>query len=380
MYILKMFDEELCKFNMNDSIVNFEVEIVEIVNDQWKFPFEMRDAISNETLKRWLKRRTVPKNRAYVNNFLAKLGYNEKNTKAIIEVCKGLSLNDVYWVVEDNDKTLFKDVNLYENKFDDVIASIAFTGYGSYIRSSFVSSPELTTNGMLAKSWRRIENKVLLYKSGTEGAANLGKEPYSEKYAYEVAKAMGINCIEYNLAKWKGRLCSTCELFTSIEKSFLPISEIVRSGGINAVLDYYRSLGDNFYQEIIDMFVFDAIILNTDRHFGNFGVLIDNKTNEIVSPAPVFDNGLSLLCYAMEDDLEDVDKYIETLMPANYDNFIGFIVPLMSERQKRMVRHLFDFKFSRKGSYKLPNKRLKILEKVIQKRAREILDNCRETS
>ena len=40
------------------------------------------------------------------------------------------------------------------------------------------------------------------------------------------------------------------------------------------------------------MLVFDAVILNEDRHFGNFGVLRDNHTGKIIAPAPVFDNGL----------------------------------------------------------------------------------------
>ena len=57
-----------------------------------------------------------------------------------------------YWVVQENCKDLFKDKNLYHNSFNTNIASIAFTGYGSYTRTSFRSSPEFTTNGMLAKS------------------------------------------------------------------------------------------------------------------------------------------------------------------------------------------------------------------------------------
>ena len=75
------------------------------------------------------------------------------------------------------------------------------------------SSPEFTTNGMLPKCWRRVSGKVYLYKGGTEGASNTGFEAYSEFYAAQVAQAMGINAIPYNLSKWKGRLCSTCELF-----------------------------------------------------------------------------------------------------------------------------------------------------------------------
>ena len=95
-------------------------------------------------------------------------------------------------VVQENCKDLFKDKNLYHNSFNTNIASIAFTGYGSYTRTSFRSSPEFTTNGMLAKSWRRIKNNIFLYKSGTEGFANSGLEPYSEYYASQIAKTNGL--------------------------------------------------------------------------------------------------------------------------------------------------------------------------------------------
>ena len=138
----------------------------------------------------------------------------------IIKVSKGLSLNDCYWVVEEGFEGTFDKYNLYDNHFSRVLALIAFTGYGSSIRSSLASCPEFTTNGMLPKCWRRSGNVIRLYKSGTKGVSNTGREPYSEYYAAQIAKALGINAIEYNLSKWEGELCSTCALFTSKEKSF----------------------------------------------------------------------------------------------------------------------------------------------------------------
>ena len=36
---------------------------------------------------------TIHRNRAYVSNFLSRLGLNEKDTKGIIDICQGLSLN-----------------------------------------------------------------------------------------------------------------------------------------------------------------------------------------------------------------------------------------------------------------------------------------------
>ena len=80
------------------------------------------------------------------------------------------------------------------------------------------------------------------------------------------------------------------------------------------------------------MLVFDAVILNEDRHFGNFGLLVDSHTNKIIAPAPIFDNGLSLLCYAMDSDFNDINTYVSTRLPATYQDFIGFVKPFMTSR------------------------------------------------
>ena len=50
---------------------------------------------------------------------------------------------------------------------------------------------------MLPKCWRRDSGKILLFKGGTSGAYNTGNEPFSEFYAAQIARAMGINAIDY---------------------------------------------------------------------------------------------------------------------------------------------------------------------------------------
>ena len=128
------------------------------------------------------------------------------------------------------------------------------------------------------------------------------------------------------------------------------------------------------FQELLDMLVFDAVILNEDRHFGNFGFLIDNKSNKIVGCAPIFDNGLSLLCYAMDDDFKNINQYIQTRLPATYQDFIAFVKPRMTKRQKEKLRKLIGFKFESHYKYRLPRKRLKYLEEIIQIRVLELLE------
>lgn len=70
---------------------------------------------------------------------LAKLGMSVNNTMALSEAYRGLSFNDSYWVVRKDFEKNFDLCNLYEHKFSEVLASIAFIGYGS---SVFLSGVE----------------------------------------------------------------------------------------------------------------------------------------------------------------------------------------------------------------------------------------------
>ena len=281
--ILKHRDKDLLRF---DWVEPQGVRIVSVnENERGFLPLEMKGKATDEKLWAWLRRRIVPKNRHYVEAMLGHLGIRQKDTRAIIELCKGLSLNDVHWVVPDGFSGRWRDFNLYENEFSRTLAVMAFTGTATSSlgkAEDLSTSPEFTTNGMLAKCWRRKDGATCLYKSGTEGAANLGFEPYSEFYAAQIATALELPHVEYGLEKFKGRLCSTCPLFTSDRLGFLPAG---------AIMSKDEAVADPRFH---DIFLFDAVVFNTDRHLGNLGFIVDNETNEIVGSAPIFDNGNSL--------------------------------------------------------------------------------------
>ena len=374
--ILKQYDIPLLRFSATNDSSTPEIEVHWINEDQRHLlPLDME--LSPEGISRWMRRRTIPRNRAYVNRLLAKCGLNANRPMGILALCKGLSVDDSYWVIEEGFEGTFEKYNLFENRFSEVLALIAFTGYGSSNRSSLASSPEFTTNGMLPKCWRRISGKVTLYKGGTDGGYNTGAEPYCEYYAAQVAAAMGIDAIPYGLSQWKGRLCSTCELFTDIDHAYMPIGNLVQKGGFDAVAAYYENLGEPFQKAFRDMLVFDAVICNVDRHFGNFGVMADNRTNTIVSPAPLFDHGNSLFNFAGADAWADeaaLEAYIETLYPSVYDDFLGTAKAALTPELREKLRHLLNFKFKKHSRYNLPENRLWMVERQVQKRARILLD------
>ena len=372
-YELRLFDTPLLTFSLEER--GIEGLVAEIVNEnkekQNLLPLGLR--LAGEDIVKWLENRVIPKNRAFVDEILKSLNLSLGNTKGIIDVCKGLSLNDSYWIVPQGFDGIFAQYNLYENRFSEILSLVAYTGIWQS-HGAFSTSPELTTSGMLPKAWRLIDNGIYLYKGGSSGAANTGQEPYSEYYACQIAQAMGLNAVSYDLENWKGILASKCKLFSDIDTSYIPVGRIVESGGLKACLEYYTELGEDFAEDMQSMLVFDAVVYNTDRHFGNFGIMRDNRSGAIVAPAPLYDHGLSLFNFAMKDDMAKLDEYAATRFPA-YANatFEGICSDVMGRTQTRQLRKLIGFEFNRHPAINWPEERLAATERHIQKRVRQLL-------
>lgn len=156
------------------------------------------------------------------------------------------------------------------------------------------------------------------------------------------------------------------------------MGQLVKKGGMEAVKAYYEALGPTYMKAFADMLVLDAVIFNTDRHFGNFGFLVDTHTNQIVSLAPLFDHGNSLFNLAGQDDFvsdESLTAYAETLFPCVYDDFVETAKPFLSYEHRKGLRRLLDFHFKKHSHYNLSADRLARIEYQIQKRAKELLEN-----
>ena len=372
-YELKHFDTPLIRFSLENEGLRGNICKIFWYDEEKSalFPISLRR--TDDGLLSWLRSRSIPKNRGNIEAILASLGLSEHDLIGILNICMGLSLNDCYWVVADGFEGTFAEYNLYDNDFSKALSLIAYTGYGSMKKKGFTSSPEFTTNGMLRKGWRRLDGKTLLYKGGTEGASNAGNEPYSEFYASQIAEVMEIDHVSYTLSKWKKSLCSVCELFTSKELSFVPMGYFGNFRDILDLSDYLKNLGKHYLDAFVDMMIFDAVIYNTDRHYGNFGLLVDSKTNRPFAMAPVFDNGLGLFPYAVQEDLDTIRAYAKTRSSAFDVSFDDIAKEFITDKQREGLRKLLNFDFVRDKNYNLSAERLKILEKFIRNRAGELL-------
>ena len=104
-----------------------------------------------------------------LNYELEYLDLKPNNLMNYINISYGLSLNDSYWIVPDDGREyLWKDYNLYQNKFNSILPFIAL-GKKVEIKNTdeIKISPEYTTEGMIAKCWTIIDGKIYLLKKST---------------------------------------------------------------------------------------------------------------------------------------------------------------------------------------------------------------------
>ena len=84
-YTLKLFDRDLIRFSARDTGDTPEVSITDV--DQETLPLmPLGVEVTDSGLARWLKHRKIPRNRAYIHSFLAKVGLSANSTLGIINI------------------------------------------------------------------------------------------------------------------------------------------------------------------------------------------------------------------------------------------------------------------------------------------------------
>ncbi len=117
----------------------------------------------------------------------------------------------------------------------------------------------------------------------------------------------------------KEKIVCACEDFTDFNKTLYEFENLALSTNpdkkietelpdILNVLDENKIINStNIKEKFWDMFVVDALIGNTDRHNGNWGFLVDNKTNKIEF-APIYDCGSCLNPMIDDNEIENLKE------------------------------------------------------------------------
>lgn len=392
-YTLRLKDIPLIEFSLYKTLkqglnlVSFSYVLhIDKVYDEHKalFPKDFFGRIDADSLMIWIKRRKAPKNRAFVDKILS-VFEDDGNPLKYIDISHALSLNDAYWITNNYTDDKWSDFNLYEHPFDEVLQQVAFTGYSHKI-SGVITSPELTSKGALKKCWSNRSDGIYLMKGDGMAREDNRSQVTGEFYAAQVAKVMGFPHIDYDLELFSHKsgereLVCLCKLFTSADVGYVDAFTYFKGKGVDVsaldpadvgVQDMLSSLyGADAYADIM---LFDSIIGNQDRHYGNFGMLVDNNTGEYLNPAPLFDNGYSLLCNAAEQDLQELDTYVKEYLSCRYLPLDLQAKWFVQARHLSNLRRLLNFKFEKHPKYNIDDKVLRILNKFIQSRAKQIIE------
>lgn len=351
-----------------DFSVDVNLDIIMIDKQYAKLPEWYGD------LDTFITNRRAPKHRENIEKLLKVSGCD--TITGFLDVSHALSLIDTFWVRPLGSNLCWNDVSLYTHPFNEVIAKTAFEG-GLHGRDFSTTSPEYGTDGSFAKCWIREGGVIKMLKRGSSGACNAGLEPFSEFYAGQIIERFTDDYVKYGLRSTDGRVCSVCDIFTSEAYGFLPYAAVERGNStIVSILRCMSSYG--LEMEAQAMFVIDALILNEDRHKGNFGFLINNETLEIQKMAPLFDHNISLLVYGMErdNDFDFEGDYFKSKGPRIGNSWLNDAKICMTPKLRNAIISFTDFKFKRHPKYNLPDSRLEALEKLIRRQAVEILKAC----
>ena len=252
---------------------------------------------NKKELNDWWYGRAIPASRSGIRPALEKMGMNR--SEQLLTKCYGLSLSDQYWMKPEGSRLSWSAVNFFENSFSDDVGNILFDQLINH-QAIDMMSPCNTSDGWLKKRWKIINGKRCLVKAGSNPFL---QEPLNEVVATKLHQRLGCrNYVSYSLL-WENRVpYCVCEDFIDTDTEFVNAASINRSRKKRSQNSAYQhflqacdQLGIPGMKEFLNyILVFDYIMANTDRHFGNFGAVRNVNTLEWIGPAPVFDSGTSL--------------------------------------------------------------------------------------
>lgn len=254
----------------------------------------------------WCASRVLSLDRKYAKEILNSIGVaqavTDKDRANISLSYHCVSLTDVYWVRQQGETISFANINLYDNPLNEAIVELSLKGRQMTVTNQELA-PDLSTKGCFPKAWIRQKGKFKLLKDG-------GKDTVQkELLASRICQCFDIPQVKYHESYYQDQLVSESEIITSKERSMvskMSFEIYACNHDLDVLTECERIDPITFY----GMNILDYLTGNTDRHPENWGLLVDNATNEYISLYPLMDFNQCFLAY------DDIDGAIcQTLFP-----------------------------------------------------------------
>ena len=247
----------------------------------------------------WCSSRILTLDRKYAKEILNSIGASQAVTdrdRAMIAIsCHALSLTDVYWVKYSRERVHFSELSLYRNSLSGSFADVSLRGRQLTAQNAELVRPadaagDIGTQGIAPKAWIREKGAFYLLKDGEERDVN------AELLASRIARCFRTDSVLYEPSVFQGTAVSKSRILTSEDRSIIPMESVeiyCINHGINRGAFVLQRDPYAFYM----MNLIDYLVGNTDRHWGNWGFLVDNTTNQMEKLYPLMDFNKAFMAY-----------------------------------------------------------------------------------
>lgn len=308
----------------------------------------------------WCASRVLTLDRVYAKEILNSIGASQGTTDreraqiALSYHC--LSLADIFWVREEGETVTFSELNLYENSLSNAFVDVALKGRQMTIENRDLIADDLSVSGMFPKAWVRDVDGIWLLKDGEEDAVA------REILASRICSCFACHQVRYERAEYEGTPVSRCRLLTSLEYGIVTREafDIYAANQEIQSLDYILQL-DGYGYDMMN--VVDYLVGNTDRHWGNWGLLIRNADNRPVRLHDLMDFNRAFSAY---DSLEGAGC-LTTEKPGQMSQQEAAVLAVKRSGLNQTAEIREEWFVGREKDYEMFRRRYAILKQFCQK-------------
>lgn len=251
----------------------------------------------------WCSSRVLTLDRKYAKEILTVIGanqsYTDKDRATIAITYHCLSLTDVFWVKSKNENKSFSQISLFRHSLSKAFTDVSLRGKTITIQNTELlvsrdAAGDILATGVAPKAWIRENGEFYLLKDGDE------RDVKSEILASKIVDCFNINHVSYSPDVFEGTNVSKCKIITSEDVSIVS-AEFIEVYCANREIDKISYILKKDAYSYYMMNIIDYLVGNTDRHWGNWGFLIDNRTNKPICLYPLMDFNKSFLEYSSEE-------------------------------------------------------------------------------
>lgn len=317
---------------MNKDIPIMVVESGDILtNNLDKIPYSLRLCSKESDILDWIRDRVLQTNRAYAEEIYktSQIPFNDKIQLAYY--CNCTHLNDNYWIKDESSNLKYIDVSLFRNKYNTDMYEVALKGQSINHFNTGISA-EYTGQGSYPKCFVNEDKEIYMYKNDS----NLALE--HEVIASNIAKVLGLKTVSYELVDFHGIKCTKSKIVSDETVNWetaLSLAEYFSQSEYKIPQDFALQ---KLTAEYCNMIIFDALILNDDRHMKNWAFEFNADTNALIGLAPSYDynnafigdkNTMSLLLFNEQRHVNILSAarmaYRDYYTTLNFNNLTNYI-------------------------------------------------------